>query len=519
MRITPHKKRLSKSDFLAGLQCSKHLWLRINEPGAPELQVDEGLSYLFEQGRKVGELARTYVPGGTLIDLPFYAIENRVRATRRAIDDGTRAIDDGVREIDDRGRAIDDKGRVIDDGVQIIYEAAFATEKLFVAIDILESSSDGFVVTEVKSSTSVKDEHLQELALQAYVIRQCGNKVARLQLMHLNNECAYPNLENLFVIENVTEDVGPLVDIIEKQIKSQAEVLSGSLPVIQIGPHCSSPYECEFTSRCWVDVPPHHVTTIYRLGSAKAFELVEQGFETIKDLPDDFRLNQVAARQRKAVVDNQLIVEPTLVDALKEFPSSIGFLDFETVALAIPVWDGCHPYDAVPVQFSFTSRDSDATFRHSEWLADGPEDPREAIAEALVEACQGVERIAAYNASFERRCIEHLSNAVPSLSADLEHIEERLVDLLPLVRNHVYHPEFYGSFGLKSVFPVITGEDVYDTLEIADGALASWLLQALLLEPHRFTSEERQQRRQELLAYCRADTEGLAKLYYRLREL
>jgi predicted RecB family nuclease len=491
MKITTKKKRLSKSDYLAGLQCSKHLWLRINEPGAAELQVDAGLSHLFEQGRKVGELARTYVPGGTLIDLPYYAIEDRVRATKRAIDN---------------------------DGVEIIYEASFATNKLFVAIDILESSNDGFVVTEVKSSTSVKDEHLQELVLQAYVIRQCGYQVSKLQLMHINRQCAYPDLENLFITEDVTKDVTPLLKNVEKQIKSQAKVLSGSLPVIQIGPHCSTPYECEFTSRCWADVPPHHVTTIYRLGSAKAFELVEQGFETINDLPDDFRLNAVAARQRRAVVNNKLIVEPTLLDALKEFPSSIGFLDFETVALAIPVWDGCHPYDAVPVQFSFTSRDSKGAFQHSEWLADGSEDPREAIAEALVDACQDVKRIAAYNASFERKCIRHLSDAVPGLSADLDQIEERLVDLLPVVRNHVYHPEFYGSFGLKSVFPVITGDDVYDTLEIADGALASWLLQSLLLEPHRFTSEERRERREELLAYCRADTEGLAKLFYRLRE-
>src|SRR6266542_2455521 len=135
------KKRLSKSDYLAGLQCSKHLWLRINEPEADELEIDEELEALFEQGKRVGELARRYVPGGNLIDYPHYAVDEKLRATKRALDEGC----------------------------PIIYEAAFAAEGLFVAIDILERTPDGFDVTEVKSSTKVKDEHLQDLALQAYV--------------------------------------------------------------------------------------------------------------------------------------------------------------------------------------------------------------------------------------------------------------------------------------------------------------------------------------------------------------
>jgi len=485
------KKRLSKSDYLAGLQCSKHLWLRINEPESDELEINEELEALFEQGRRVGELARTYVPGGTLIDYPYYAVDEKLRATKRALDEGC----------------------------PIIYEAAFAAEELFVAIDILERTPEGFIVTEVKSSTKVKDEHLQELALQAYILGQCGIDVSRLQVMHLNRDCAYPNLENLFVTEDVTEDVRPLLGKVEELTASQAEVLSGSLPVVQIGPHCSAPYECAFKSRCWADVSPHHVTTIHGMRTKKAFELVEQGFPTIHELPSDFSLSPIAERQRQAVLEDRLIVEPTLVDALRDFPSSIGFLDFETVGLAIPVWNGCRPYDAVPAQFSFCTLQSDGTLTHSEWLADGPGDPREAIAVALIDACRHVDKIAAYNAGFESRCVRHLADAVPTLAAELEEINSRLVDLLPVVRNHIYHPEFYGSFGLKQVFPVMTEESSYETLEIADGSSASWLLQALLFEPNRFTPEESAHLRQELLAYCRTDTESLAKLLNKLREL
>jgi hypothetical protein len=117
------KKRLSKSDYLTGLQCAKHLWLRIYEPDAKELERDEGVEALLQQGRRIGELARRHISGGRLIDDPYYAIDDRVRATKRAIDEG----------------------------VAIIYEAAFAADGMFVAVDILERASAGFIVTEVKS--------------------------------------------------------------------------------------------------------------------------------------------------------------------------------------------------------------------------------------------------------------------------------------------------------------------------------------------------------------------------------
>src|SRR4051794_8267805 len=159
------KSHLSKSDYLAGLQCPMQLWLRVNEPNAIELMTGDKQEALFEQGRRVGELARTYVPGGTLIDFPYYAVEERLRATKRALEASS----------------------------EIIYEAAFAFDKQFVAVDILKRVSAGFILTEVKSSTKVKPEHLEEIALQAFVLQQNGLTVSKLQIMHINRDYTYPN--------------------------------------------------------------------------------------------------------------------------------------------------------------------------------------------------------------------------------------------------------------------------------------------------------------------------------------
>jgi predicted RecB family nuclease len=482
------KKWLSKSDYLAGLQCPKYLWLRINEPKAVELEPDANLEALFNQGRRVGALARTYVPGGTLIDFPYYAVDDKLAATKQALNEGA----------------------------EVIYEAAFVADNQFVAIDILERTSAGFDVTEVKSSTKVKPKHLQELALQAEVLRECGIEVSRLQVMHINRECVYPNLKNLFVREDVTKQVKPLVALVAEERRKQKEILAGLVPDIQIGPHCA---DCPFKDRCWADVPEHHVTTIYAMRGKKAFELVEQGFTTIQDLPGDFNLSPTAERQRRSVLENTLIVEESLADALQLFPTSIGFLDFETVGLAVPVWDGCRPYDAVPVQFSFIRLQIDGSSAHHEWIADGPEDPRKSIARALIDACQDVERIVAYNAPFEIKAIDFLSKSVPGLANELQDIKNRIIDLLPVVREHIYHPEFSGGFSLKQVIPALLQEDAYAKLEIADGSSASWLLEALMFERDQSTDAEYEQRRSELTAYCRADTECLAKLLEKLREM
>ena len=482
------KRRLSKSDYLAGLQCAKYLWLRLNEPDAVELQPDANLQALFEQGRRVGELARTYVPGGTLIDFPYYAVDEKLAATKRAIADG----------------------------VNIIYEAAFVADNQFVAIDILQRTSAGYVVTEVKSSTKVKPDHLQELALQANILRECGIEISKLEVMHINRDCVYPHLEQLFVREDVTVRVQPLLAKVDEARKSQKELLDGPLPNIKIGPHCA---ECPFKNRCWAGVPEHHVTTIYSIRAKKAFELVEKGFTTIPELPIEINLGPIAERQRRAIIENRLIVEEALADALRSFPTSIGILDFETVGLAIPVWEGCRPYDAIPAQFSFERLQSDGLSTHYEWMAEGPEDPREPIARALIDACQNVEKIVAYNAPFEIKALDYLTKSVPALAAKLEEIRGRVIDLLPVVREHVYHPKFHGGFGLKQVVPALLDDNAYADLEIADGSSASWLLAALMFERERFTEIEYARRRKELAAYCRADTECLAKLLHKLRAM
>ena len=485
----PRPAGLSKSRVMAGLQCHKLLWWMVHEREAPELALDAQTQSVMDRGSHVGEVARRYVPGGVAIELPYNAYAERVALTRQTVDAGAPAV----------------------------YEGSFSADGVFVAVDILEREGRGFRLVEVKSTASVKDHHIPDVAVQAHVLRRNGLDLVGAEVMHLNRECAYPDLSNLFVRSDVTDAVRAVAERVPRWIAEQVAMLQRPVPDVPVGPHCTTPYECPFIARCWPALPPHHVSTLYAM-RRRALELDEQGYQTIYELPEEVPLGKIADRQRRAVQEGRIVVEPTLASALDAFVPPIAFLDFETVGLAIPVWNGCHPSDSVPVQFSCHVQDEEGRVTHHEWLADGPEDPRPALAERLVRACERARTVVAYNADFERRCIEQMTEALPALATPLRSIVDRLVDLLPVIRNHVYHPDFGGSFSLKSVLPTLVPELRYDGMAIADGGTASLELERLLFNGDGLEAETREWLRSDLRRYCHQDTWGLVALLSCLRK-
>jgi hypothetical protein len=94
-------------------------------------------------------------------------------------------------------------------------------------------------------------------------------------------------------------------------------------------------------------------------------------------------------------------------------------------------------------------------------------------------------------------------------------IQRRLWDLLPVIRNHVYHPAFRGSFSLKAVLPALVPEMTYESMEVANGQDAglAWesVVRSGLGEAERLRTEK------ALREYCRQDTLALVRLVERLR--
>jgi hypothetical protein len=250
----------------------------------------------------------------------------------------------------------------------------------------------------------------------------------------------------------------------------------------------------------------------------KAAHYEEQGIHTVFDLPQDPPLGLIQERQRRAVQEGRMIVASTLADGLRVVAYPFAALDFESLQTPIPIWNGCRPWDQVPAQFSCEVVSAPGQVTHHEWLAEPGGDPRPALARRLVEVCGGVKVLFAWNASFEAQMLDLLAEAAPGLADDLADLKARLVDALPLVRDHVYHPDFLGSFSLKTVLPVLVPGAGYEGLAVSDGGTASVQLRRLLVD-QSVPSGEVETVRAALKDYCAVDTLGVVRLLERLEAL
>ena len=143
---------------------------------------------------------------------------------------------------------------------------------------------------------------------------------------------------------------------------------------------------------------------------------------------------------------------------------------------------------------------------------------RPALVEAMIRATAKADRVVMYTA-FEKTQIRHLQQAVPHLATELAALEAKLLDLAPVVRNCVYHPDFRGSFSLKYVLTPMVPDLTYNDLVIVDGRVASVEIARLLFVADKIPRHERDRVRQDLLNYCERDTWAMVRLLERLREL
>jgi hypothetical protein len=335
--------------------------------------------------------------------------------------------------------------------------------------------------------------------------------------MHLNKEFRNPDQGDLFARTDVTGEVREFLPQVPGAIARQLAVLDGPLPEVPIGLHCFEPRECPFRDRCWPD-DPEHIIHLAGVGPKTAAGHMAAGVHRVSDLPAGARLNHTQRRQLKAMAENRIVVEPTLRKELEPFTGRLGFLDFETINRAIPVWPGMGPWHQAAAQFSYHERQPDGSYTHAEHLAEGPGDARPPLVEAMVRATAAADRVVTYT-SFEKTRIRDLQAAVPHLAAELEALEHKLLDLHPVVKNCVYHPDFRGSFSLKYILTPLVPELTYNDLVIVDGRVASVEIARLLFVADRIPAAERDRVRHDLLDYCRRDTWAMVRLLERLNDL
>jgi predicted RecB family nuclease len=487
--------RISKSKFCAGVQCLKRLYLLVHSPelAAQPSAADQAI---IQQGHEVGMLARKLFSGG--VEVCERSLDQAIRATREL---------------------------VADPEIPAIFEGVFEHGGVLVKIDVLHRRRDGrFRLVEVKSSTDVKEQHLHDVGIQYRVVSRSGLDVGSASLGHVNRNYVVDgqniNLRRFFCIRNLTRRVQRLEPKLTFHLRSEFAVLRmPNAPEIAPGRHCTDPVTCEFFDHCNPARLKDHISYLPRLHASAIEKLEGMGVESIRDIPDDFELSDIQRRACTSVQNGEPWFDRGgLKAALAGLQYPIFFMDFETVNPAIPRFAGMRPYDHLPFQWSVHVRRSpEAKPEHFEFLATDGSDPRCEFITSLCEALGESTSIVVYNAGFESQRLSELATWLPEFTDQIKKIQARLWDLLPVVRNHVYHPAFAGSYSLKAVLPALIPNMSYKGLEVADGTDTGLAWEAFTRGG--LDQVEQDRIKKALLDYCGQDTLALVKLVTKLRSV
>jgi hypothetical protein len=480
------KTTLSKSQFIRGLQCHKSLWLYKNrldlraEPDANQLAI-------FNAGTNVGELAQDLFPDGVAILYEEGSFEEKVAKTRR----------------------------LINSGVKTIYEATFQFDDVLVMVDILNKGEDGWELYEVKSSTKVKLVHENDVAVQYYVLTGSGIELNKASLVHINNQYTRQNeldVKQLFTIKDLTGIAIAKQGWVKEEIQTIKDAIKASEPRIDIGPHCSDPYGCDFKDHCWKHIPDPSVFNISRLEWKKRWALYNDGIIKFEDLPKDYSLNPKQSMQIEVELTGKSFIDKK---AIEEFLNTLHYplyyLDFETFNPAVPFFDGVRPYQRIPFQYSIHYQETKGSkINHYEFLAEEGTDPREKMAQRLVDDIPEGSCVLAYNCGFEKSVIRELAEQFPQHNKHLMSIHESTLDLMkPFQNRHLYKKEMKGSYSIKYVLPALVPELSYKDLEISEGGQASDTYAQLHLTEDK---DEVDGIRESLKIYCKLDTLAMVKI-------
>jgi hypothetical protein len=472
-----------------GLQCLKYLWLLFHDPDKIPA-VDASTQHIFDQGHLVGELAKRLFPGG--IDVPNQDFMGNLRSTRQLLAER-----------------------------RPLFEAGFMVRGLFSRLDVLKPVGfDAWDIVEVKSSTSVKDENLQDIAFQKYCCQQQGLEINKCFLAFINNKYVKQgdiDPAGLFTLQDVSEEVEDAAEGIEERIALMLEVIaSAKCPESLVGSNCREPYECPVAA-CWEELPENNIFSLYR-GGKRAFEMFNRGILFIRDIPEGIKLSRVQEIQKACDINHLPHIEKEPIrEFLQGLEYPLHFLDFETFASAVPLFDGTRPYQKIPFQYSLHIEDLAGKLKHFAYLAKGPGDPRPELLRQLQSEIGPSGTILTYNQSFEQGVLEDLGRTFPDYTPWAASLAVRLADLIVPFKNfHFYHPAQHGSASIKHVLPALTGKS-YQDLSIADGEAAS--LAYLEITYGTLTDSEKAEIRTDLEQYCGLDTEAMVWIVNYLKEL
>ena len=497
-------KLISKSQFLDYLTCPKDAWFRIHKPELKEFEVSDTQQKIFDQGYEAEDYAKQL------------------------------KIFDGMKEVTARNNdtALKEVDVLMAKKTPSIYQATFIADGYIIRCDVIkwDEETDKWDPYEIKSSTKRHDtgarDHISDAAFQAIVMERYGVLVGKTFIVHLNGEYVRNgdlDIESLFTISDCTAKVvarrvtvAPEMEEAKKYLNQEGEP-KGGCDCIYSGrsSHCA-------TASVSHEIPEYSVHDLAYIGHSpnKLRKLVEQGIYHMHDIEDtseltDKQQNQIAVHKSgKEIIDKKEIE-----NVLNGYAFPLYFLDYETFAPAIPLYDGFSPYKRMPIQFSLHYiKEKGGSLEHNEYLHEENSDPSETVAKLLCDYIDPSGTVLAWNVGFERSVTNELALRVPEYAKTLQRICGQMQDLMDIFSNqHYVHQGFRGRVAIESVMNALLPEMSYDHLPYTGQDVGFvWWNDIVNAGP---TTNGREKKIHLIKEYCKQDTRVMVEIWRILNDI
>ena len=490
-----NKAMITRSVYLNGLRCLRMIWRDRHAPIDAHPSSSE--EAMIAQAARVRALALSSIEG--LKTVPKGKMEEREART----------------------------GELLCQKAEMIANAVFRKGDISACVDVLECGEDGSLAIYLLSSAlHLRESFLEDLAYQAWLLRELGYQVNHCYVMHLNRNYERIGDLDLSALFEKEEMIRPVQKRIPK-VKEKIEIIRAALkdercPETQADEFCRTPWVCGYFDSCFHPPEGKTVFLLANMGFGQKRKLYREGLGDLKMLLETGKLNPAQTLQAR----HELEELPDEIDRknIRRFLDSLRFpmyfLDFESFQPAIPEYDHTHPYDQVVFQYSLhILKEIDEEAEHREFLAEPGPDPRRKLAISLCRDIPADVCVIVYNERFEKERIRELAALFPDLSDHLLRTADNIRDLaVPFQSRWFYSRAMHGKYSIKYVLPALFPEERelnYQNLNgIHEGQAASFAY----LSMREMSEKEQQACREELLAYCALDTLAMVKIVQKLSE-
>ncbi|MEK7177064.1 MAG: DUF2779 domain-containing protein [Patescibacteria group bacterium] len=488
---------ISKSEFMLFLKHPAWLWLKKYDKDKLPVP-DEALQALFDEGTLFEKYAEKLFPNA--VRLGYKKEDGDFSGTKYyALPDLT--------------------AKEIEKGTEVILQGRLETNNTTAIFDVLERvDKKTFDLYEIKSSTSVKPEHIPDLAFQTTVLEKSGFSVRNMFVLHVNNKYVRDGeIDSSLITQktDVTTEVRDSLPETEENIQKAFNILKEK-KMPDLSPRHLK--QVGGTLEEWLSIIqavkgelPHY--SIYKLSGLDPKTLgwlEDNGIELLHDIPLDGPLTEKQMRQVLAMKSGTQHINreeiKNFIDAL-EYP--LYFLDYETLSGVIPAFDGYRPYQQVPFQYSLHILDKpEGKLTHKEYLHMENSDPVPELLQHLHNDFGAKGSVISWYMTFEKSRNTEMGKMHPKYEKFLSGINERMADLMvPFSKGWFVDKDFFGRASIKSVLPALLPELSYKELNISHGGQAQRVWMQTILEAKN--TEKKLQIMDDLRKYCTLDTHAM----------